>query len=255
VRDGNERVCDRGSRRSVLLGHRSAQPLEARRPMLKSVTFQAKLGSLHDKSERGRARSAYRRDRSAAMQARARARRAEQVRSADADGRRVPRAAGTDGQVLRAARRRAAEVCAALEEQYWPRFAAIAFRRRAPASRSSIADKLDTLAASSRSARSRRARAIRSACAAPRSACCARFLERQLDLDLRQLIETAVAAQPWKGAEVVEEVWTYLIERLRSSYLEGDATARHDGDVRCRVASRTQSISTSTCGCARSSAS
>ena len=50
------------------------------------------------------------------------------------------------------------------------------------------------------------------------------LIERRLDLDLRELIQAAVAQQPVEApAETTDEVWNYLMERLRSSYVEGDA--------------------------------
>lgn len=70
------------------------------------------------------------------------------------------------------------------------------------------------------------------------------ILERQLDLDLRQLIETAVAAQPVeKKPEVVDEVWTFIMERLRASYLEGENDRSVTTEMFDAVlASRTQSV-------------
>lgn len=53
VRDGNERVVrPRLADAAFFWDSDRRERLEARRPMLKSVTFQAKLGSLYDKAER-----------------------------------------------------------------------------------------------------------------------------------------------------------------------------------------------------------
>jgi glycyl-tRNA synthetase beta chain len=46
-------------------------------------------------------------------------------------------------------------------------------------------------------------------------------IEHRLDLDLRQLIDGAVSLQPVPAPENVgEEIWSYLMERMRASYLE-----------------------------------
>src|SRR5690606_5506204 len=47
------------------------------------------------------------------------------------------------------------------------------------------------------------------------------LLERRLDLDLRQLVDTAVALQPVQAPDGTgQEVWSYMMERLRSAYLD-----------------------------------
>ncbi len=47
------------------------------------------------------------------------------------------------------------------------------------------------------------------------------IVEHKLDLDLRRLVDGAVSLQPVTAPEnVSEEIWGYLMERLRSSYLE-----------------------------------
>jgi glycyl-tRNA synthetase beta chain len=49
-------------------------------------------------------------------------------------------------------------------------------------------------------------------------------LENQLELDLRQLVQDAIQLQPvGSSPEGTHEVWTYLLERLRSSYLENES--------------------------------
>jgi glycyl-tRNA synthetase beta chain len=136
------------------------------------------------------------------------------------------------------------EVCAALEEQYWPRFAG----DRIPQTRTGIAlalaDKLDTLAGIF--AIGQKPTGTRDPFGLRRAALgvLRTILERQLDLDLRQLIETAVAAQPVeKKPEIADEVWTYVVERLRSSYLEGETGRAVTTEMFDAVlASRTQSV-------------
>ena len=78
------------------------QPLAARVDALQRVTFQTQLGSLHDKTQRVRAlaQAIATHDRRRPGPGRSR-RRTQQVRPADPDGRRIPRAAGPDGPLLR----------------------------------------------------------------------------------------------------------------------------------------------------------
>ena len=47
------------------------------------------------------------------------------------------------------------------------------------------------------------------------------LLERRLDLDLRAVIERAVALQPVTNEKSADQVFDYIVERLRSYYLEG----------------------------------
>ena len=75
---------------------------------LAAVTFQAQLGSLADKSRPGHgSRRPDRARRGAGPGTGAARRRTRQMRPADRHGRRIPGAAGRDGPLLRAARRRA----------------------------------------------------------------------------------------------------------------------------------------------------
>ena len=183
--------------------------------MLKSVTFQAKLGSLYDKAERV-GRLAVRIAESIGADATL-ARRAAELSKCDLLTLMVgefPELQGLMGKYYAQHDGEPPEVCAALEEQYWPRFAG----DRIPETRTGIAlalaDKLDTLAGIF--AIGQKPTGTRDPFGLRRAALgvLRTILERQLDLDLRQLIETAVAAQPVeKKPEVVEEVWTYIIER------------------------------------------
>jgi glycyl-tRNA synthetase beta chain len=246
VRDGNERVIrPRLADAAFFWDSDRRERLEARRPMLKNVTFQAKLGSLHDKTERV-SRLAVRIAESTSGDA-ALARRAAELSKCDLLTLMVgefPELQGLMGNYYAAADGEPAEVCAALEEQYWPRFAG----DRVPQTRTgialSLADKLDTLAGifaiGQKPSGTRDPFGLRRAALGVLRT----ILERELDVDLRQLVESAVAAQPVeKKPEVVEEVWTYIVERLRSSYLEGDGARAVTTEMfDAVVASRTQSV-------------
>jgi glycyl-tRNA synthetase beta chain len=246
VRDGNERVIrPRLADAAFFWDSDRRERLEARRPTLKNVTFQAKLGSLHDKVERV-GRLAERIAESIGGDA-ALARRAAELSKCDLLTLMVgefPELQGLMGKYYAQHDNEPPEVCAALEEQYWPRFAG----DRTPETRTGIAlafaDKIDTLAGifaiGQKPSGTRDPFGLRRAALGVLRT----ILERQLDLDLRQLIETAVAAQPVeKKPEVPEEVWTYVVERLRSSYLEGEAGRAVTTEMFDAVlASRTQSV-------------
>lgn len=247
VRDGNERVIRPRLADAAFFWDRDRRErLEARRPTLKNVTFQAKLGSLHDKVERV-GRLAVRIAESTGGDA-ALARRAAELSKCDLLTLMVgefPELQGLMGKYYAEHDGEPPEVCAALEEQYWPRFAG----DRIPQTRTGIAlalaDKLDTLAGifaiGQKPSGTRDPFGLRRAALGVLRT----ILERQLDVDLRQLVESAVAAQPVeKKPEVVEEVWTYIVERLRSSYLESDDGTRTVTTEMfdAVVASRTQSV-------------
>ncbi len=101
VRHGNERVIEpRFADAEFFWQQDRRQPLEARLEGLKAMVFQRRLGTLYDRTQRieslaGRLapRCRYRRygDRGASGQ----------VRSADGNGGRIPRAPGPDGRLLR----------------------------------------------------------------------------------------------------------------------------------------------------------
>jgi glycyl-tRNA synthetase beta chain len=247
VRDGNERVVrPRLADAAFFWDSDRRERLESRRAMLRNVTFQAKLGSLHDKTERV-GRLAVRIAESLGADA-ALAARAAEISKCDLLTLMVgefPELQGLMGKYYAQHDGEPPEVCAALEEQYWPRFAG----DRVPETRTGIAlalaDRLDTLAGIF--AIGQKPTGTRDPFGLRRAALgvLRTILERQLELDLRQLIETAVAAQPVeKSQAVAEEVWTYVIERLRSSYLEGEAgrTVVTTEMFDAVLASRTQSV-------------
>jgi glycyl-tRNA synthetase beta chain len=246
VRDGNERVVrPRLADAAFFWDSDRRERLDGRRALLKNVTFQAKLGSLHDKAERV-GRLAVRIAESIGGDA-ANARRAAELSKCDLLTLMVgefPELQGLMGRYYAQHDDEHPEVCAALAEQYFPRFAG----DRIPETRTGIAlalaDKLDTLAGifaiGQKPSGTRDPFGLRRAALGVLRT----ILERQLDLDLRQLIESAVAAQPVeKKPEVAEEVWIYIAERLRSSYLEGEGGRAVTTEMFDAVlASRTQSV-------------
>ena len=127
-----------------------------------------------------------------------------------------------------------AEVATALEEQYWPRFAG----DKLPATKTgialSIADKLDTIAGifciGQKPTGTRDPFGLRRAALGILRT----IIEHKLDLDLRRLVDGAVSLQPVAAPENVgEEIWSYLMERMRSVLSRGSCRSRgHHRNVR-----------------------
>jgi glycyl-tRNA synthetase beta chain len=120
------------------------------------------------------------------------------------------------------------EVAAAIEEHYLPRFAG----DRLPAGKTgqalAAADKLDTLAGifaiGQKPTGDKDPFGLRRAGLGLMRT----LLEKQLDLDLVEMIRTAIEAQPVQGRPqepLVTELYEFLLERLRAYYLESGIRA------------------------------
>jgi glycyl-tRNA synthetase beta chain len=225
VRDGNERVVrPRLADAAFFWDTDRKQRLDSRREALKSVTFQAKLGSLYDKSERvaSLATDIARTIGADATQAT----RAAHLSKCDLLSAMVgefPELQGLMGKYYAEHDGEPSAVAIALEEQYLPRFAG----DRLPATNVgialSIADKLDTIAGIF--AIGQKPTGTRDPFGLRRAALgvVRTTLERSLDIDVFALVKAAVARQPVSGApDAVSEMWTYLMERMRSAYLEDE---------------------------------
>jgi glycyl-tRNA synthetase beta chain len=223
VRDGNERVVrPRLADAAFFWDMDRKQKLADRRDALRAVTFQGKLGSLYDKSERVGALAKRIAD---AMQADpALTLRAAQLYKCDLLTLMVgefPELQGLMGRYYAQHDGESVEVCNAIEQQYWPRFAGDRLPEARVSIALSIADKLDTIAGifciGQKPSGTRDPFGLRRAALGVLRT----MIERQLDLDLLALIESAVVAQPVTPPDgVVEEIWSYTMERLRSMYLE-----------------------------------
>lgn len=223
VRDGNERVVrPRLADAAFFWETDRKQRLDSRCEALQAVTFQSKLGSLFDKATRVEALSSHiatiiRGD--AAL-----AQRAAKLSKCDLLTAMVgefPELQGLMGRYYATHDGEPAEVAAALAEQYWPRFSGDQLPQTPTGIAVSMADKLDTIAGifsiGQKPSGTRDPFGLRRAALGVLRIC----VERKLDIDLYQLVETAVAQQPIPvPAETVEEIWAYLMERLRGSYLE-----------------------------------
>jgi glycyl-tRNA synthetase beta chain len=238
---GNERVIrPRLSDAAFFWSTDLRERLDARRDGLRRVTFQTQLGSLHDKAERVRALAA-----SIATTVGGDARlaeRAAELAKCDLITTMVgefPELQGLMGRYYAQHDGEPAEVCEALREQYLPRFAG----DELPATRTgmalAIADRLDTIAGIY--ATGQKPTGTRDPFGLRRAALglLRTAIERRLDLDLRQLIGQAVTAARTDMAAVAtaqgkalgladaqalqDEVYDYVIERLRAYYVEGGA--------------------------------
>jgi glycyl-tRNA synthetase beta chain len=231
VRDGNERVIrPRLADAAFFWDSDRRERLEARRPTLKNVTFQTRLGSLYDKSERTRGLAvriaeSLGGDVGANVGADvALTRRAAELAKCDLLTAMVgefPELQGLMGKYYAQHDGESPEVCTAIEEQYLPRFAGDALPATTTGTALSIGDKLDTIAGifsiGQKPSGTRDPFGLRRAALGILRT----LIERRLDLDLRQLIDAAVALQPVEApADTAEEIWAYAMERLRSYYLD-----------------------------------
>jgi glycyl-tRNA synthetase beta chain len=223
---GNERVVrPRLSDAAFFWSTDLQQRLDARVEGLRRVTFQTKLGSLHDKSERvrGLARSI-----ATAIGGDPRlADRAAELAKCDLITAMVgefPELQGLMGRYYAEHDSEHAEVCEALREQYLPRFAGDELPTTRTGMALAIADKLDTIAGIY--ATGQKPTGTRDPFGLRRAALglLRTSIERRLDLDLQALIGQALAALPFTApADCARDVYDYVIERLRAYYVEGDA--------------------------------
>ncbi len=255
VREGNERVVRARLADAAFFWEQDRrEPLAARRPGLEAVTFQAKLGSLGDKTRRVRARVA---DIAAAAGASSEAAlRAAELAKCDLLTAMVgefPELQGTMGSYYAQADREPEEVVLSLREQYLPRSAGDALPASGTGLALALADKLDTIAGifaiGEKPSGTKDPFGLRRAALGVQRI----LIEKGLDLDLRAYIGRAVAgvradierlrgganaAQPaataaTQGAAAAEalaaDIYDFLMERLRAYYLEGAGAAPGPG--------------------------
>lgn len=225
VRAGNERVVrPRLADAAFFWEQDRKQPLASRREALDKVTFQAKLGSVGEKVRRvrelaGEIAANLGKDRAAAE-------RAAELCKCDLLSAMVgefPELQGVMGGYYAAADGETAEVATAIREHYLPRGAGDALPESGAGLAVSVADKLDTLAGifaiGQKPTGAKDPFGLRRAAIGVLRA----LIEKRLDVDLRGFIERAVALQPVQGANVANEMYDYVMERLRSYYLDSAA--------------------------------
>ena len=242
VREGNERVVRPRLADAAFFWEQDRKlPLGARVAALDAVTFQAKLGSLGDKTRRVIALAS---DVAAAINAPLEdTRRAAELAKCDLVTAMVgefPELQGIMGGYYAQADGEPGEVPAAIREHYLPRAAGDALPDTRSAVAVAIADKLDTLAGifaiGERPTGNKDPFGLRRAALGVQRI----LIEKELELDLKRLIDLAVAAvradidrvrgaAPAKahvGADVVAGwIYDYLMERLRAYYLERSSAA------------------------------
>ncbi len=233
IRHGNERVVrPRLADAAFFWEQDRRSPLSASMAALDGVVFQDKLGSVGDKSRRVAA-LATQIARLAGFDT-ALAERAAVLAKCDLVTAMVgefPELQGIMGRYYARADGEPAELAAAIEEQYLPRFAGDRLPATATGRTLALADKLDTIAGifviGQRPTGNRDPFGIRRAALGALRI----LIECQLDLDLPSLVEQAVANQPLTAApEVPGQVVEFMMERLRGYYLEGTGplVAGHD---------------------------
>jgi glycyl-tRNA synthetase beta chain len=225
VRAGNERVVrPRLSDAAFFWSQDRKQPLHARRAALDAVTFQAKLGSIGDKVRRMSTLAgeiALLIDTDAAP-----ATRAAELAKCDLLSNMVgefPELQGIMGRYYAAADGEPAEVAAAIDEHYMPRAAGGSLPATGTGTAVALADKLDTLAGifaiGQKPSGTKDPFGLRRAAIGVLRI----LIEKKLDLDLRALVARAVTLQPVASATAASELWDYMVERLRSYFIDAGA--------------------------------
>lgn len=234
VRAGNERVVrPRLADAAFFYAADRRTTLESRRKALASVTFQAKLGSLADKSARitelaGQIARTVGGDPN-------RAQRAAELAKCDLVTAMVgefPELQGIMGRYYALNDGEADPVAAALAEQYLPRFAGDALPATGPGLALAVADKLDTLvgifAIGQKPSGAKDPFGLRRAALGVLRI----LIETGVALDLRELIRTALQSIGSDLARIggkpatlpdtaVDDIYDYMMERLRVWYIEG----------------------------------
>lgn len=219
---GNERVVrPRLSDAAFFWEQDRKQTLAARIPALDAVTYQAKLGSLGEKVLRvaklaGQTAQLIDANREQAI-------RAAQLAKCDLLTSMVgefPELQGIMGRYYAAADGEPVEIANAIDEHYLPRGAGGALPTTGAGTAVALADKLDTLAGifsiGQKPSGTKDPFGLRRAAIGVLRI----LIEKKLDLDLRALVTAAVAEQPPKSDTAANELWEYLIERLRAYFLD-----------------------------------
>lgn len=229
VKAGNERVVRPRLADAMFFWQQDQkQPLEAFNGALEKVVFQAKLGSVADKTRRV-AKLAE----NIAQQLGANidhVQRAALLSKCDLMTDMVGEFASLQGVMGKHYAQIAgepADVASALDEQYMPRGASDDTASTVTGQILSISDKLDTLVGifsiGQKPTGEKDPYALRRASLGVLRS----IIERQLDLDLKQLIacSATLLADKVDASKVAQEVFDYIIERLRAYYLDRGVTA------------------------------
>ena len=231
VKAGNERVIRPRLEDAAFFWNQDRKhPLQHRAARLDTVTFQQQLGSLGDKQRRIEAIASF--IAGAIGSSVEYAERAAALCKCDLLTSMVfefPELQGVMGRYYATHDGEPAEVATALDEQYQPRFAGDTLPATRTGQSLAIADRLDTLtgifAIGQPPTGDKDPFGLRrSALGVLRI-----MIEHGLDLDLHELIAIAAAIMPpeVKAARITDELFDFMMERLRAYYLD----AGYDGDV------------------------
>ncbi len=242
VRAGNERVVrPRLADSAFFYAQDRRQPLAARRDALRTVTYQTRLGTLADKTARVRLLAA---GIAAAIGAdRARTERAAELAKCDLLCSMVgefPELQGVMGAYYARHDGEPDEVARAIAEQYRPRFAGDALPETGAGTAVALADRLDTIAGifaiGQKPSGTKDPFGLRRAALGVLRI----IVERGLELDLVALIRQALeqvrrdiariaasgangpGARTNDGTTLADEIYDYVIERLRAYAMEAD---------------------------------
>lgn len=224
VQAGNERVIRPRLEDAAFFWEQDRKrPLADRRSQLDDMTFQKKLGSLGEKQRRV-AKLAASVAEAAGFDGR-HAQRAAELAKCDLLTSMVyefPELQGIMGRYYASHDGEADEVAAAIDEQYQPRFAGDELPASPAGQALSIADRLDTLtgifAIGQTPSGDKDPFGLRRASLGVLRI----IIEKQLDLDLKQLITQAAAnfAADVNAGAVIDDLFAFMMDRLRAYYLE-----------------------------------
>jgi glycyl-tRNA synthetase beta chain len=220
IREGNQRVVrPRLADAEFFWNQGKKQPLESYNEKLKTVVFQNKLGTVYEKAQRVSALAAEiaKLTNTDAQHAA----RAGILCKADLMTDMVfefPKLQGTMGRYYAISSGEPEVVAIAIEEHYLPRFAGDQLPKTACGQNVALADKLDTLigifAAGQKPSGEKDPFALRRAALGVLKI----IIDKRLPLDLYKLLELAAKAMPVDAAGVVNEVFDFIMARLRADY-------------------------------------
>ncbi len=243
VIEGNERVLNaRFSDARFFWDSDRKLTLDSQLERLKMVVFHNKLGSVYDRSIRVQALAGKIAELLAAD--RTKVERAALLAKADLLTGMVaefPDLQGVMGNYYALEQGEVNEIAEAIEQQYLPRFAGDSLPATATGQVLSIADKLDTLCGifsiGEIPTGDKDPFALRRAALGVLRI----MIELKLDLDLRQLLVLAVAGYDIgdeKSDEVVELIFSFMLDRLQAYYLDKGYSKRQISSVRHRRPTR-----------------
>jgi len=225
VREGNERVVrPRLSDAAFFWEQDRKISLDAHAARLSGVIFHPKLGTYADKTLRIKTLALVVGGRIGAAGHVARAAELSKADLMTAMVGEFPELQGTMGRYYAEAQGEPEEVARAIEEHYLPRFAGDSLPTTTTGQAVALADKIDTLvgifAIEQRPSGAKDPFGLRRAALGLLRI----LLEGRLELDLVELLEQAAAAQPVQRPQVSEEVYDFIVERLRGLLLEEPGT-------------------------------